>query len=183
MKSLSALVNEYMTSVGRGCNLILDLNPDTTGLVPMDDQVRYQQFGDAIARLFSRPIGHTDEPQLGPSFQVPLDSTVSLTRGALVLKERLVDGQVIVEHLVLIESVAGEKLNISLTTLGSKEIVPFSFKTPSPVRSVTIFITNHISGGPTPTVLSAILYHWDDSSLDSALSEVRFAAQSHFSLP
>ena len=45
MKSVRRLLSEYLTSVGHGCTLILNLNPDTRGLVPEEDRKAYEKLG------------------------------------------------------------------------------------------------------------------------------------------
>ena len=57
IKSTRELVSNYLTSVGRAANLILNIAPDDTGAVPAQDVARYQEMGAAIKCLFSSKVG------------------------------------------------------------------------------------------------------------------------------
>jgi len=59
LKSLDQLMDVYYKSVGRGCLLLLNSTPDTTGLIPDSHVRRYREFGREIARRFDRSIAET----------------------------------------------------------------------------------------------------------------------------
>ncbi len=107
IKSTKALVHNYLTSVGRASNLILNIAPDQTGAIPSLDIKSYATFGEAIRCLFSKPA--PVQPAIGPvsnmnvltgvmepvwKFASPLawDSSANMS---LVLREELKDGQLI----------------------------------------------------------------------------------------
>lgn len=56
LKSVEQLMDMYEKSVGRGGVLLLNNTPDRTGLIPDEDAARSEQFGEAVARAYSRPI-------------------------------------------------------------------------------------------------------------------------------
>ena len=51
---LEALLEIYYRSVGRGCQLLLNMPPDRTGRIPEADADRAREFGEAIRRRFGR---------------------------------------------------------------------------------------------------------------------------------
>ncbi|MDR0909887.1 MAG: alpha-L-fucosidase [Spirochaetaceae bacterium] len=53
-RSLEDLMYLYYTSVGRGGNFLLNINPDNTGAVPEGDVQRYAEFGNEIERRFGK---------------------------------------------------------------------------------------------------------------------------------
>jgi alpha-L-fucosidase len=57
--SLDAMLEIYYCSIGRGAQLLLNLPPDTTGLMPAADVARAQQFGGEIRRRFGKRVGET----------------------------------------------------------------------------------------------------------------------------
>ena len=59
LKSLDRLMEIYYQSVGRGCVLLLDATPDTTGLIPQSHLRRYEEFGQEIARRFGKSVAET----------------------------------------------------------------------------------------------------------------------------
>jgi alpha-L-fucosidase len=56
VKSVDELMGLYYYSVGRGCNLILNIGPDRRGLLPDKDAARLREFGAEIRRRFSHPL-------------------------------------------------------------------------------------------------------------------------------
>ena len=59
MKSLDRLMDIYYKSVGRGCVLLLDATPDTSGRIPESHVNRYREFGEAIGRIYENKKGET----------------------------------------------------------------------------------------------------------------------------
>ncbi len=56
VKSVEELMGLYYYSVGRGCNLLLNIGPDRRGLLPDRDAARLLEFGAEIRRRFERPL-------------------------------------------------------------------------------------------------------------------------------
>jgi len=57
--SIDRLMDLYYRSVGHNCNLLLNANPDTSGLIPEPDFTRYAQFGAEIRRRFGQSLAWT----------------------------------------------------------------------------------------------------------------------------
>jgi hypothetical protein len=57
LKSLDQLMDIYYKSVGRGCVLLLNATPDTSGLIPAAHVQRYKEFGDETTRRFGKSLG------------------------------------------------------------------------------------------------------------------------------
>lgn len=60
IKSVSELVGCYEYSVGRGANLLLNVGPDSRGLIPEADAARLLEFGDELRRRYEHPLPFTD---------------------------------------------------------------------------------------------------------------------------
>jgi alpha-L-fucosidase len=60
VKSLEELMGLYYYSVGRGCNLLLNIGPDRRGLLPDADTARLLEFGAEVRRRFSEPLASLD---------------------------------------------------------------------------------------------------------------------------
>jgi len=56
VKSVEELMGLYFLSVGRGCNLLLNIGPDRRGLLPDKDSARLLKFGAEIRRRFGNPL-------------------------------------------------------------------------------------------------------------------------------
>ena len=79
------LVDKYYTSVGRGCNMLLNANINTDGLVPEEDFGYYVRFGKSIRARFANPLavasGEGDAvevalPASGPVNQVSVSEDI-----------------------------------------------------------------------------------------------------------
>ena len=57
IRSACSLASAYLTSVGRGCNLILNLAPDFAGAVSAAARAAYAGLGAAAQCLHARPLG------------------------------------------------------------------------------------------------------------------------------
>lgn len=55
VKSVEQLMGLYYYSVGRGCNLLINIGPDRRGLLPDADRARLLEFGEEVRRRFGRP--------------------------------------------------------------------------------------------------------------------------------
>ena len=56
VKDLEELLGLYSYSVGRGCNLLLNVGPDRRGLLPDPDTARLRELGQALAERFAAPL-------------------------------------------------------------------------------------------------------------------------------
>ena len=56
VKSVDELMGLYYYSVGRGCNLLLNIGPDRRGLLPDRDAARLLEFGAEFRRRFGKPL-------------------------------------------------------------------------------------------------------------------------------
>lgn len=104
IKPTRTLVDNYLKSVGRAANLILNVAPDATGAIPAADQQAYAAFGQAIKCLFAHTL--TDVASPPPSVADPSVTTwavgdsggdpLSGVRNVSVsLQEDIADGQLI----------------------------------------------------------------------------------------
>lgn len=60
VKTLEQLMGLYYYSVGRGCNLLINIGPDRRGLLPDKDRARLLEFGSEIRRRFGKPFASLD---------------------------------------------------------------------------------------------------------------------------
>ncbi|MGD9518345.1 MAG: alpha-L-fucosidase [Armatimonadota bacterium] len=65
LKSVERLVDMYYCSVGRGCNLLLNVGPDNRGLLPETDVDRLLETAAELRRRFGRPLGEARGPAVG----------------------------------------------------------------------------------------------------------------------
>lgn len=102
LNSLDKLVSIYYSSVGRGCNLLLNSNPDREGLIPKVDMKRYDELGTEIRRRFVKPLaqGSYYSKDAGQMAVIELYFTEPVKVDAFVAMEDIRNGQRIREYVV-----------------------------------------------------------------------------------
>jgi alpha-L-fucosidase len=93
VKSVVELMGLYYLSVGRGCNLLLNIGPDRRGLLPDKDAARLLEFGAEIRRRFSNPLPIKTMSQKDNAFLYQLAEPALVNHA--VLQEDLTDGEYI----------------------------------------------------------------------------------------
>jgi len=96
LKPLDTLMEIYLKSVGRGCVLLLNATPDTSGLIPESHLARYREFGAAIKRLYENKKGETSGEDT--EFEIRFDTPTPVTH--TVIKEDIRRGHAVREFRV-----------------------------------------------------------------------------------
>jgi alpha-L-fucosidase len=92
VKSLDELLGLYYLSVGRGCNLLLNIGPDRRGLLPDEDAARLLELGSEVKRRFGQAVVDTDAFQRdGNAWTFTSEEGVLVDH--VVLQEDLVRGE------------------------------------------------------------------------------------------
>ena len=117
LKSLDHMVEIYYNTVGHNATLLLNANPDRTGLIPEIDMKRYAEFGEEIKRRFDHSIAETQGK--GTEMELPITGApihiVAIARRDSTNGEdklmRVWQGAQTVDHAVLMEDVSlGERV-------------------------------------------------------------------------
>jgi alpha-L-fucosidase len=143
-KSLDHLLGIYYRSIGMGANLLLNLPPDSRGLIPDEDRQRVLQWRTELDHRFADPIEaeltETDPGTWTATFAEParLDH--------LVLAEDYTQGQRIRRHKIIHDGIVIAQGQ----TVGNKRIHVFAEVTTSQLRIVT--------EGSEPRLDSAVAY-------------------------
>ena len=122
LKTKEHLLAIYYRSIGRGCNLLLNVPPDRDGLISKEDKNRLLEFTNEIKRRFSNPIDlnfKQEENEINISFNK------KETIDHIVLNEDLSNGQKIFNFEI--QYFYNDKFFPLLkgTTIGHKRILPF----------------------------------------------------------
>jgi alpha-L-fucosidase len=94
LRKTDELLDKYCKSVGRNTNMLLGIVIDNRGLVPDADVKRLTDFGEAIQKNFSEPIGRTSGT--GPQFTVKFNSPRQVSY--VVISEDIENGERIREY-------------------------------------------------------------------------------------
>ena len=149
-RSLEELMEIYYKSAGHGGVLLLNSTPDTTGLIPKGDIVRYREFGDEIKRRFDNPLA-TIKNRKGDSFEINLEEPSEINH--LILMEDYRKGHRIREYKI--EALIGEdwKLISEGSAVGRMKIDYFPAINASKIR---VIITKSVNE---PLIRSISIYY------------------------
>jgi alpha-L-fucosidase len=136
--SLDTLMAMYCESVGRNCNLLLNSNPNTDGLIPDVDMQRYKEFGAEIKRRFGKPLAETS----GRGDAVVLNLKKPATIDHAIIMEQIAEGERIRE--CALEGWTGDRWKPLCTgsCVGHKRIERFA---PVNVSKVRLTVTKALA--------------------------------------
>ena len=127
VKSLARLVDIYFESVGYNSVLLLNIPPDTRGLIHENDVRRLRELREYIERTFATDYSLNGNRKItgreGDSFEIDIQDNVPVN--TLMLQENIAEGQRI-EAFTVEASVNGAWNTIAEgTTVGYKRLVRF----------------------------------------------------------
>ena len=171
IQPVQTLIQKYLTSLGRGCNMILNIAPDTTGAVPEVDMAAYKAFGAAIDKLRATVVASINGSLTEGSIEWGPLNAYNLSRGALELVEDLSRGQLIASYELEYRTVAGKWMSFNYgaawqQTIGRRRTHQINLVAPTMVDRFRINITSslapgtHQAGGPVLKSPSCLPNHW-----------------------
>jgi alpha-L-fucosidase len=132
--TLDAMMEIYYRSIGRGAQLLLNVPPDTTGLMPVADIARAQQFGKEIQRRFGKSAAETSGS--GESVTLPLSAGTRID--TFLMQEDCSLGERIRQYKIEARQ-AGKWVTLGTgTAIGHKRIQPVAPTIADLVRLVTV---------------------------------------------
>lgn len=102
VKTLDELMGLYDYSVGRGANLLLNIGPDASGLLPMEDTMRLLEFAGALRERFSDPILEVGTPLLNEDGEYLIELPEMKMVNCIVLKENLEEGTAVTHFSIAV---------------------------------------------------------------------------------
>lgn len=88
----------YYRTVGLGANTIINLPPDTRGLIPDNLVAAAKEFGDGIRERFSDPIATLDQVTKGDTVELAWDEPCEIN--TVVTMENIANGQRIAKYVL-----------------------------------------------------------------------------------
>ncbi|MBU4199253.1 MAG: alpha-L-fucosidase [Verrucomicrobia bacterium] len=133
LKSLDELMEIYYRSVGHGAVLLLNSQPDTSGLIPEPDARRTAEFGAEISRRFGQSLAETKRKgETEIAFETPLRIDHVITMEDIAKGERVreyaIEGLLDNEWVELAQG----------TSVGHKKIDFFDPRTVTGLRFTTL---------------------------------------------
>ena len=132
--ALDDLLEVFYRSAGRGAQLLINVTPDRTGLIPSADVARAQEFGDEIRRRFGKGLAETR----GKGYRIELQLSKPARIDHAILMEDISQGERVREYEL--EGLKGGKWSVLAkgTAIGQMRILPFS---PAEVEAVRLRTT------------------------------------------
>jgi alpha-L-fucosidase len=118
LKSIDTLMEIYYKSVGYGGVLLLNSNPDITGLIPQPDAERAAEFGAEIKRRFGKPLGETSSS--GNVAELDLAENTKIDH--IILMEDIAKGELVRSYIVEGLEAAGWQEICRGSAIGHKKI-------------------------------------------------------------
>jgi alpha-L-fucosidase len=131
VKTARDLFRLYLQSVGRGSNFLLNVPPDTRGLIHENDSASLVGFRKLLNQSFSHPLGTYSAESMALKLAAPT------SMNCIALQEDLKNGQMVSEFTLEIVNAKGELKMIKGTTIGHKRILCFPTDT---VKKITLKI-------------------------------------------
>jgi alpha-L-fucosidase len=129
----------YYYSVGRGCNLLVNIGPDRRGLLPDLDTARLLEFGQEIRRRLDAPLASIgDFKQTGDAWEYEAATQILLDH--VVIQEDLREGEHVRGFIVQVFPIHyGDPITVfEGHSIGHKAICPFP---PITARKVRVELT------------------------------------------
>jgi len=120
--SLEALTEIYYLSVGRGCNLLLNIAPDPHGEVPPAQLSRLREFGDLVRARFSHPLA-VAELARGSELALPAGGSAKVDH--VRLSEDIAKGERVRAFAVEARVGGAWKVVCAGSQVGPRQIIPF----------------------------------------------------------
>jgi alpha-L-fucosidase len=101
LHSVDRLLKAYTDSIGHGANILINITPDPSGLVPKAEEQRLADFGAELHRRLSLPVAQTDSNKGWATpgvLELRLDRDASVAY--VVLEEDLSKGQHILQYAI-----------------------------------------------------------------------------------
>ncbi len=92
--ALDDLIEIFYRSVGRGTQLLINVAPDRTGLIPAADVERAQEFGDEIRKRFGKALAETR----GTGYRIELKFSKPMQLDHAILMEDISQGERVREY-------------------------------------------------------------------------------------
>ncbi len=159
MKPVDQLMDIYYQSVGRGCVLLLNATPDTTGLIPESHVKRYAEFGAAIQRIYEHKQGETSGTR--DTLELQFESPTPVNH--VVTMEDIRYGQIIRAYTLEGRFDGAWKVLNEGTSVGYKRIDVFDTAV---VDALRLHVTNAVDE---PNIVSFAAYCVPGMNRDSAV--------------
>uniref|UniRef100_UPI003341602C alpha-L-fucosidase n=1 Tax=Parapedobacter defluvii TaxID=2045106 RepID=UPI003341602C len=99
LRDVSFMDEVYFQSIGRGANLLINITPDTTGVVPAAEVERLMEFGEHLSRIFGTPVIERFGPAIDEHDYIEIQFPESAIQ-VIELVEDIEHGQAVTHYVI-----------------------------------------------------------------------------------
>ena len=100
LRDIPFLMNVYFESIGRGANLLINMTPDTGGVIPEAEVKRLAEFGKTLDHTFANPVGSANPSGSESANEFFINLPQKQRVNLLVIEEDIQQGQYIEQYKV-----------------------------------------------------------------------------------
>lgn len=122
LRDIPFMMKVYFESIGRGANLLINMTPDTRGLIPKKEVNRLSAFGRELDKTFSSPIDNANMTRSESSDEYSLNLDQKQAINLLMMEEDIQYGQYIKKYKVEAYSAGKWQIIAEGQSIGRKRI-------------------------------------------------------------
>lgn len=98
LKSAEELIDVYDNTIGRGANILINMTPDVSGLIPETEVQRFKDYGMALEKRFANPIAKLDDPVESAMIELKWNKKKEVSM--IEIEEDYTKGQKVLEYTI-----------------------------------------------------------------------------------
>lgn len=96
LRNMDFMTKTYFESIGRGANLLINMTPDTSGIIPPNEVKSLYEFGKKINSMFTDPLAQSNQNLLGDTINLHMSEKNRV--GLIEIEEDIRNGQYIQQY-------------------------------------------------------------------------------------
>jgi alpha-L-fucosidase len=96
LRNMDFMTKTYFESIGRGANLLINMTPDTSGIIPPNEVKSLYEFGKKISSMFSNPLSQSNQNLEGDTINLHMSEKKRV--GLIEIEEDIHNGQNIQQY-------------------------------------------------------------------------------------
>lgn len=96
LRNMDFMTKTYFESIGRGANLLINMTPDTSGIIPPNEVKSLYEFGKKISSMFSHPLSQSNQNLEGDTINLHMAEKNSVA--LIEIEEDIHNGQNIQQY-------------------------------------------------------------------------------------
>ena len=96
LRNMDFMTKTYFESIGRGANLLINMTPDTSGIIPPNEVKSLYAFGKKINSMFSDPLAQSNQNLVGDTINLHMSEKNRV--GLIEIEEDIHNGQYIQQY-------------------------------------------------------------------------------------